>query len=148
MDLKKIFLLSIPVVILLFIGWFYLAISGLSYDYSPSFEKIKFTNSENSDSIFIKKKIWGVSANSQIIIISRSGEIPFTPDSTSDFIFSAWSSFFYKFENDTLTTFAPIAFRSPENFNSEITIEQKVLTSPEMINLSKTYKEQDLILFN
>ncbi|MFA5560980.1 MAG: hypothetical protein WC964_04315 [Acholeplasmataceae bacterium] len=146
--MKRIFLLSIPVIILLFIGWFYFAISGLSYDYSPSFEKVKFTNSENSDSVFIKKKVWGISANSQVIIISRNGEVPFSPDSTSDFIFSAWSSFLYKFENDTLTTYAPIAFQIPENFDSEITIEQKVLTSPEMINLVNTYKEKELILFN
>ncbi len=148
MNLKKIFLLSIPLIILLFVGWFYFAISGLSYDYSPSFEKVKFTNSENSDSVFIKKKVWGISANSQVIIISRNGEVPFSPDSINDFVFNSWAPFLYKFENDTLSVFIRLASNTPANFKSDIKIEQIVLSNPEMMNLIDNYKEKGLILFS
>ncbi len=148
MSLKKITLLSIPIALLLFVGWFYFAISGLSHDYSPSFDKVPFIHSDSSDSVFIKKKVWGISANHQIIVISKDGLIPFSPDSTKDFMFNGWDPFLYKFENDTLSVFIRSISNEPKNFNSGITIDQKVLSNPEMINLIDNYQEKDLILFN
>jgi len=147
MPFKKIFLLSIPLALLLFVAWVYFAISGLSPDYSPTFEKIKFSNEETSDSVFIKKKVWGVLANHQIIVISKNGKVPFSPDSTADYVFDSWSPFFYKFENDTLFTFVLKESQSPVSFKSGITVKQNVLSSPEMINLIETYQDKGIILF-
>jgi len=148
MPSKKIFLLFIPVTLLLFVGWFYFAISGLSPDYTPSFEKVKFISSETSDSVFLKSKVWGVSSNHQIITISKNGEIPFSPDSTNDFMFKGWSPFLYKFENDTLSVFIRSASNEPENFSSDITVVQKILSNSEMMNLIDNYKEKGLMLFS
>ncbi len=148
MTTKKIFLLFILITLLLFVGWFYFAISGLSPDYSPSFEKVKFISSESSDSVFVKRKVWGVSSNHQVITISKKGEIPFSPDSTKDYIFNGWGPFLYKFENDTLSVFIRIVSNEPEKFGGDITIEQKVLSTPEMINLIANYEEKGLILLS
>ncbi len=148
MSPKKIFILSIPLTLLLFVVWVYLGISGLSPDYSPTFEKVKFVSSNSSDSVFIKSKVWGVSSNSQIIAISNKGDIPFSADSTYDFLFNGWGPFLYKFKNDTLSVFIRSASNKPTNFRSDITVEQKVLSNPEMIDLINNYEEKGLILFS
>src|SRR6056297_1683595 len=148
MTIKKIFIILISVVAILLVVWAYLAISGLTPDYSPTFEKVKLINTQATDSVFIKKKVWGVSADHQVISISQNGEIPFSPDTTNDFIFNTWSPFFYEFEKDTLTVFVSIISKKPQNFNSDITVKQKILTNPEMMNLFDTYKEKGLNLLS
>lgn len=148
MSPKKIFLLSIPIALLLFVVWAYLGISGLSPDYSPSFEKVKFFSVGTSDSVFIKSKVWGISSDHQIITISKNGDIPFLADSTNDFVFKGWSPFLYKFENDTLSVFIRSASNTPTNFKSDIKVQQIILSNPEMMNMIDNYKEKGLILFS
>lgn len=148
MSLKKILIFTISILILAICGWFFIAIWNISPDYSPYFEKSKLVNSNSTDSVFIKKKVWGVTSNHQIITISKNSNTPFNPDSTSDFIFKGLSPFFYKFQNDSLTVFVRHASEEPPKFKSDITIQQKALTNPEMMNLFDTYEEKNLTLFS
>jgi hypothetical protein len=100
-----------------------------------------------NDTIYIKKKNWGITGDYQIIVLSTDPNRDFKPNKEKEYVYEGLISLFYKMENDTLTLYVSKAVEVPEDFKLNDFILQKELTNQEMMNLYETYKEKGIQKF-
>ena len=117
--------------------------------YETSYDIKEIKSIKLSESLYIKKKVWGITDDNQLIVISKSHRKDFTTDSTVDYIYSGLSDFFYKFSQDTLYIYSIEKSVIPSKLKSQIKIVQVELKNPEMMDLIKdeSYKNKGLIKF-
>ncbi len=118
-------------------------------DYEVKYEikEIKFQN--DSSPIFIKRKVWGITYDNQIIVISSSPKKKFDSDSTTDYVYEGLSPFYYKFFKDSLFVYTMKKSDVPKNLKTGVKIIQIELENSEMMRLIKNdqYKAEGLKTF-
>jgi hypothetical protein len=118
-------------------------------DYKAKYDVKEIKSQSVISPIFIKRKVWGITYDNQIIVISSSAEKEFNPDSTMDYIYQGLSPFYYKFYKDSLFIYTMKKSDVPQNLKTGIKIVQVELENPEMMRLIKNdqYKAEGLNTF-
>jgi hypothetical protein len=139
----KIFLIGLLIVIVVGALLFYFVFprrdEGVFYKVIP-------IESGNHSVIFIKKKIWGMTSDHQVIVISNTKEKRFTPNAKQNYIYNGLSPLFYNLKNDSLYIYTYKASPVPQELVTDIKIVQIELENPEMMQLLEKdrYKSQGL----
>lgn len=109
-----------------------------------SYEVIPIIQSNRK--VYIKKKVWGISGDHQVIVISNSDKKDFKIDSTKDYVFHGSTPLFFKQKNDSLIVYTMRMALVPTNFKNSFQIIQIELSNAEMIRLIEkdTYKNEGL----
>ncbi len=143
---KATLVIIISTILILLIA--YLFYDG-NQDHNVIYNIKEIHSNDLNTSIFIKQKIWGLTDDNQIIIISKSSTKKFSPDTETDYIYEGLSPFYYKFYHDTLFAFIMSKSKIPQSLKSEIKIVQAELANPEMMRLIKNdqYKKEGLNTF-
>src|SRR5665647_1360454 len=135
--MRKATLIIISVILIIIMS--YLFYDG-SQDNGVTYN-VKEIHSQNfNSSLFIKQKLWGLTSDNQIIIISTSPTKKFSPNPTTDYIYEGLSPFYYKFHGDTLFVYTMQNSKIPKSFKTKIIIVQTELANPEMMRLVKNYQ--------
>jgi hypothetical protein len=100
-------------------------------------EVFEISSEDRKNKIFIKRKVWGLTDDHQITVISNSpNEIFLEPDSTTNYIYKGPQPFVYSVRGDTLIIFTMVPSTEPINFDSKgVYILQKRVSNPEYLNL-------------
>lgn len=107
-------------------------------------------SSKGGYKLYIKKKVWGLTSDGQVIIIGDSPGKKFNIDSSRQYIYNGVISFFYKHQNDTLTVYVSKIASVPVNLKTSIIVKQVELENPDMMRLieNEHYKKQGLQTIN
>ena len=137
-------LLIVIIILVLAITAFLLYVYFIITDLGPQVKVVEVYSSNLEERIFIKKKNWGLLGNDQIIVISKSDDKSFEPDSTKEYIFKGLSPFFYNFKNDTLNLYIEKESNVPSELFFKIKINQILLSNLKLMELYSNYKEKGL----
>ena len=88
-----------------------------------------------NQTVFLKKKNWGITGDGQATVISNSDERTVDTASQTDFSLYGLGHIFYKRSGDTLIIFTRHKFKEPKKFNSNIIIKQVELDNPSFRDL-------------
>lgn len=80
----------------------------------------------------ILTKVWGMTSDNQIIIISTSPGKEFAPNKDVDFVYPGLVPFLYKFEHDSLFVYTLKKSNIPLNFHSHIQVIQNEMPYAEL----------------
>ena len=118
-------------------------------DYKGEYDVKEIKTPNVSSSIFIKRKVWGITYDNQTIVISSSREKEFNPNSATDYVYEGLSPFYYKFYKDSLFVYTMKKSNVPQNLKTEFKIMQIELENPEMMRLIENdqYKVEGLNTF-
>lgn len=131
--MKRTILVLIMLLSALFLCYLYLSI--MAPDYEPTFTIKEIESINTGEKIYLKKKVWGISSDHHIRVISVSDEEKFEPNANDEYLYKGTTPFFYTVNGDTLKVFVRKASEVPPNFNSKIKVEQIILDNPDMMNL-------------
>jgi len=112
-------------------------------------EVVELKSSHGKPSIFLKKKVWGMTSDNQIAVISGSGRKDFVPDLSNDYIYNGLSPIFYKLRNDSLEIYVYKCSAVPKLLQTGFKIIQIELENPDMMNLitNDNYKNKGMMVF-
>jgi len=132
----------IVAIIVLLIGYWYLYefVSG----YEPYTAIKKIYSQKYNETLYLKKKNWGVTGDYQIIIVTKTPGKIFEPNEKNDYVYKGLLSFFYEFHNDTLDIYTRRKSKIPESFDSKVVINQIEISNAEMSGLYTNYKSMGL----
>ena len=94
MNKLKIILLLAGVIILIGFLFFYFAFPDKNADVQYAVTEV--SSKDASSKLFIKKKVWGMTSDNQVIVISSSDEKNFTIDSTKSYVYEGVMPLLYK----------------------------------------------------
>jgi hypothetical protein len=93
---------------------------------------------EKKESIYLKRKTWGITGNHQTTSISTKKELQFETDTISDYVFKGFSNIIFKAEKNKLIIYSHHKPEIPLKFESEIKIElREYENNTEWNNLKK-----------
>jgi hypothetical protein len=93
-------------------------------------------SSDEKARIFIQRKIWGLTSDQQITVISNSPNGVEKPDSTINFVFEGLEPFVYHLESDTLRIYTMAPSPTPAKFDSsKIKVIQVKISNTEYMDL-------------
>ncbi len=113
-------------------------------EFTPQFWQVGLYSDRFDEELFIKRKVWGITGDHQVIVVSKSKTEEFKPDEEREYVFRGLSPLFYRFESDTLKLYVTHAAKVPPNFDSRIHIEQVVLSNTEMMSLMENHERKGL----
>jgi|JI10StandDraft_1071094.scaffolds.fasta_scaffold1929407_1 hypothetical protein len=90
--------------------------------------------------LYIKIKSWGVSADSQVTVITTDPETKFKVDSTEQIVFNDLEPFLYQQRNDTLILCVRRKATVPPGFNHQWTIIQHEVDNSEWTKRRRDYR--------
>jgi len=140
-----IVLISIVVVIVLFIYTYW---SSIVPDFEPTYTVVELKSDASQESIYLKKKVWGISSDHQVIVISASGEVEFEAQESEEYLYKTSTPFLYEFKDDLLKVYTRRASPIPSNFDSSIKVEQVVLNNSDMLDLLDKHEEKGVKAFS
>ncbi len=114
----------------------------------PDFTKIEFYSDKYDEAIYLKKQVWGLTGDHQIIVISESPKAKFNDAIQKDYRYNGLSPFYYSFKHDTLTVYVRKISQVPQDFHSNIVVVQNELNNVEMHDLMEKYNELGLKEFS
>jgi len=85
---------------------------------------IELQSSGSKSHLYIKKKVWGMTAEDQLILISTSPERLYSYNKQTEVIYHGIEPFLYKFQGDSLTVYTYRKAGIPIDFHSDIRIVQ------------------------
>jgi hypothetical protein len=97
-----------------------------------------------NESIYVSKKVWGVSYDHQIVLISSQPKEKVNYDSETDYIYQGLSSLFYKVAGRDLVIYTRKKSPIPKRFNSRANIVQVELDNQDMSTLRADYEKEGL----
>ena len=138
----------IAIIILFLIGVFYFALPNKGADIR--FKVIELSSSDGKSKIFIKKKVWGMTSDNQVVFISSSDDKEAMPDLIKDYIYKGLMPLLYRFQNDTLFIYTVLESPVPKEFKTNIKIVQILLENPEILQLieHENYKSKGLTVIS
>lgn len=144
----KMFFIGLLIVIVGSALFFYFVFPKKDEDvfYKVFLIKREGTNSE----IYIKKKVWGMTSDHQVIVISNKKEKQFVPAANQNYIYNGMAPLFYKLQKDSLYIYTYKVSSIPKDLITDFKIIQIELENPEMMKLLEhdNYKNQGLMLIN
>ena len=105
-------------------------------DLRPIYYIVRIDSDSKRDSIFIKRKNWGITSDSQVIVIDKSSTEFEETDTKTEYIYKGLSDFYYKQSNDTLYIYTSNISLVPDSFHSSFVIVQKEMKPSQMYDLS------------
>lgn len=140
----KIILVVLVIIITALIVVFYIKTPNKNYDVQNTV--VEIPSSDGQHKLYIKKKVWGLTSDGQVIVVSGSPKKEIASDSSREYIYNGVVSLFYKYNTDTLTVYVSKSSSVPNNLKSPIVIKQVELENPDMMKLigNDYYKEQGL----
>src|SRR5437870_5137531 len=84
----------------------------------------KIISSRLNETLYIKKTCPEMVFNEQVIIIPKSPEMGFVPDSLNDYIYVGDTEFYFKVTEDTIETYFPTISKIPPNLKTKFNIKQ------------------------
>jgi hypothetical protein len=135
------------IIILILTGLLLTLLSYLYFnlpDYKPKVSIVSIYSERFDERIALKKKVWGVTGDHQVIVVSKSADDEFQADENREYVFEGFLPLFYRFERDTLHLYVRKASKVPDAMPTKITINQVVLNNTEMIELAEKYRELGL----
>lgn len=130
---------------ILFIGFMILLYLHFSIpDFKPIVTKTKIYSKINDETLYIKKKVWGVTGDHRVVIVSNSSKEDFEPSDEHEYIYRGLNPLFFGFRDDTLSLYVRKKSDTPKMFSSKIVIVQNVLDNAEMRTLNDIYQKKGL----
>lgn len=113
-----------------------LILSNCKFRNDPKTEIFEIASREG-DKVFIKRKVWGLTDDHQLTVVSNTNtEILSIPDSINDYVFRGPDPFVYSLREDTLILFVRKKVHMPPNFNHQsIYVLQREVSSSEYSDL-------------
>ncbi|MFB6454394.1 hypothetical protein ACE38W_03910 [Chitinophaga sp. Hz27] len=113
-------------------------------------EVIALQSSNGKSHIYLKKKVWGMTSDNQVIVISNSAKKDFEPNKNADYFYPGLVPFLYKFNRDTLFIYTLERANVPPNFHSDIHVIQNIMDSPELYKLydNESYRKLGISLLS
>ncbi len=96
--------------------------------------------------IWIKKKVWGMTAEDQLILVSMSSDWEYGYDKQKELIYHGLIPFLYKIQGDTLMIYTLHTAKIPTAFRTDVQIVQHEMDSMEQRSIFEhdRYKELGL----
>lgn len=147
MNNMRVVLIVMILIIITVIAIFYIAAPREGDDVHYNVVEI---SSKGGYKLYIMKKVWGLTSDGQVIVISDSPDKKLNIDSSRQYIYNGVNSFFYKYQNDTLTLYISKIASVPVNLKTSIIVKQVELENPDMMRLIENdhYKKQGLETIN
>jgi hypothetical protein len=144
MNKIKIILLSAGVIVLIGFLFFYFAFPSKNADVQYAVTEV-FSKGASSK-LYIKKRVWGMTSDNQVIVISSSDEKAFTTNSTRSYVYEGVMPLFYKTQKDTLFVYTLKMSAIPQGLRTNFKIVQVQVENPEMMTLIEhdNYKAKGL----
>jgi hypothetical protein len=99
-------------------------------------EVFEVASSDMKSKIYIKRKVWGVTSDYQVTVISNSPDEIGQLDSTIDFVYKGLEPFIYRIQSDTLVIYTMLPTSEPRDFDSsKIRVIQKKVSNQEYMKL-------------
>jgi len=115
--------------------------------WQPVVSRIEISITTLNESVYIKKKLWGISYDHQVIWISPKASNKSEHNPKTDYIYKGLSPLFYRVKDKALEIYVSKASPIPPEFNSEVKIIQIELDNPTMMELLTTYESKGLKKF-
>ena len=141
--MKKLIIIIVTILVLgLVVG---LIVYNSFPEYKPKYIVKEIHSNTLNESIYLKKKSWGITYDHEIVVVSTLYDEKSVPDTTNDYIFLD-PEIFYKVNHDTLYVYTMSKAKEPNNFNSKIKVNQIELSNTEKMDLigNDNYKKQGL----
>lgn len=144
MNKLKVIALVIGIIVFVLFLFFYFAFPSKNAD--VQYEVTEVSSKDVQSKLYIKKKIWGMTSDNQIIVISNSDQKEFTVDSAESYVYEGMMPFLYKLEKDTLLVYTLKIATVPKGLKTSFKVIQVLLENPEMMKLIEhdNYKAQGL----
>jgi hypothetical protein len=111
-------------------------VEWLDHSFKPETCKNVIFSSDQKTNIWIKKQVWGVTGDKNLIFLTDD-ELRESPDKSKDVIFNKAETIFYKAEKDTLHIYSGYDYKINPNIYEEFYIKIHVLKNPEFADLYK-----------
>ena len=147
MNNMRVVFIVLFLIIITAVAFFYLNAPREGDDVHYHIDKI---TSKGGCNLYIKKKVWGLTSDGQVIVIADNPDKKFILDSSRQYIYNGVISFFYKYQSDTLTVYVSKISTFPANLKTSIIVKQVELENPDMMRLieNDNYKKHGLQSIN
>jgi cytochrome c-type biogenesis protein CcmE len=144
MNKLKVILLVVVVIILVCFLFFYFAFPSKNAD--VQYEVTEISAKDVQSKLYIKKKVWGMTSDNQVIVISSSNKKEFSSEDAESYVYEGVIPLFYKVQKDTLFVYTLKMSSVPNGLKTNFKIVQVQLENPEMMKLIEhdNYKVQGL----
>jgi len=112
--------------------------------WEPVISRIEINIPDLNESVYVTKKIWGVSYDHQIILISSQPKKEVKYDPETDYLYEGHSTLFYKVDGRDLKIYTRKRAHPPQHFDSEVNIVQIELDNVGMNKLKENYEKEGL----
>ena len=148
--MNKIRIIFLVVAVLLVIFFLFFYWDFLDKDANGRYSIAELSSNNTQSRIYIKKKVWGMTNDNQIIVISGTNEKEFVADKSKNYIYEGIMPFFYKLQGDTLSIYTMVASKVPIDLKTNFNIVQIELENPQMMDLIEhdNYKTKELSVIN
>ena len=141
---------ALVIVVVLLIGFLFFYFAFPSKNADVQYEVTEIFSNEVQSKLYIKKKVWGMTSDNQVIVISSSNEKEFTLEGTENYIYEGIMPMLYKLQKDTLSIYTLKVSAVPKNLKTDFKIVQIQLENPTMMKLivHDNYRAKALTLIN
>ncbi|MVT39188.1 hypothetical protein GO495_01215 [Chitinophaga oryziterrae] len=145
MEKRRIFLLSISIVVILAAIAIYFNWDNKNDYFQTTITKLP--SKKGYPSVFIKRMVWGLTGDKQVIVISNTDNKNFKAPKSNEYVYEGLFEMFYKIQRDTLFIYTLISSPVPNKFSAPYKIVQVELNNPELMDLIENdkYKQLGLI---
>jgi hypothetical protein len=142
---KRIFFISIPIVVILATIGIYFNWDNKNDYFQTTITKLPLK--KGYPPVFIKRTVWGLTGDKQVIVISNVDNKRFKGQKSNEYVYEGLFEMFYKLQRDTLFIYTLISSPVPNEFSTPYKIIQVELNNPELIDLIENdkYKQIGLI---
>ncbi|MCP4705339.1 MAG: hypothetical protein GY865_12075 [candidate division Zixibacteria bacterium] len=143
MKIKKIIITFVCCAILGVIGYVLFSFYYLFFiAWAPEYKYFEITSPINNDSLFVKKKNWGMTYDHQIVFISSQPKQDDEYNPHYDYMYRGLQGLLYKVSNDTVYIYASTLSPTPDSFSSQLVIIQVEIYYDKMHEFQKdSYKK-------
>ena len=140
----KALLLTLASTILIFSIIFMVALKKLSSIWQPVISTTNIHIPALNESVYIRKKLWGITHDHKVIWISSQPDENAEHDPNTNYIYKGSSPLFYRITDEGLEIYTMKASPIPPGFESSVKIVQIELDNPDMMELLKNYNRKGL----
>ena len=103
--------------------------------FQPVYTKEQIHSHKLKETIYLKSKTWGISADHRIYVISTNRDTKFEPSESSEYVFRGFDDLFYRQTEDSITFYVTQIPNVPEIFSTKFQLEFVELSNPEFTQL-------------
>lgn len=145
--MKKSIIVVVILLMILGVAMYFYVDDRLEESFSTDVNIEKVSFEEVGANLYLKQKVWGMTSDSKVTIISTNSFQSFEEDPNAAYVYSSGSTLFFRTVNDTLEIFSMTLAKEPSNFDSRIKVRQVRISNPEFIFLNENYKKEGLSRF-